>query len=88
MLMSGVSSLFLCGAVIFDQSLHGALLYDAQLHAQAFGCLFYLAAEGIGDRADAVDAKPRTAVLLDVAHEEVDKALDQQTVYLRYLTML
>ena len=50
-----VSGVFGCRVVILDQSLHGALLYGAELHAQALGSLLDFAAEGVGDRAYAVD---------------------------------
>ena len=71
----------------FYQSFHGALQDGAQLHAKAFGCLFEFGGEGVGDGANEVDGEPGTAILLDVAHEEVGEALDQQLVHLGYLAM-
>ena len=71
-----------------DQALHGTLEDATQLHTQALCSFLEFGAEGIGDGSHKVDGKPGTAVLLDVAHEEINEAIDEQMVYLGHIAVL
>ena len=74
--------------MILYQPLHGTSHDGAEFHAEALGCLLELGGKGIGDGAYEVDGEPWAAILLDVAHEEGDEALDEEVVHLGDLTML
>ena len=67
-----------------DRTLEGR----AHLHAETFGSLSHFGIKGIGDRAYEVYGQPRTAILLDIAYEEVYEAFNQQGVYLGHIAML
>ena len=73
--------------MVFHRSFDGALHDGSKLHSQALCSLRQLCGEGVSDGANEMDGKPRTAILLDVAYEEISEALNQKFVYLGYLAM-
>ena len=75
-------------AMKLDKAFHRTLEDGTKFHAEAFGSFSHFVAECIGYRTYEMDGEPGTTVLLDIAHEEIDKTVDEQVVYFGNIAML
>ena len=74
--------------MILYKSLYRTLKDGTQLHTEAFSGLFHFGVKGVGNRTYEVDGQPWAAILLDIANEKVNKAFNQQAVYLGHVAVL
>ena len=74
--------------MVSNQAFHGALEDNTHLHAKPFGSLFELCGEGTGYGTDAVDGQPGTAILDNVACQELRETPHKQFMHLGHLAMV